>query len=38
MGHNGRDYVRQNYGWDVILSKYNKLFNGLSRQPTARAR
>ena len=22
MGRNGRDYVRQNYRWDVILGKY----------------
>lgn len=25
MGRNGRDYVRRNYRWDVILSKYDRL-------------
>ncbi len=25
MGHNGRDYVRKNYRWDVILSKYERM-------------
>lgn len=26
MGRNGRDYVRRNYRWDVILGKYEKMF------------
>jgi glycosyltransferase involved in cell wall biosynthesis len=26
MGRNGRQYVRQNYRWDVILSKYERMF------------
>jgi glycosyltransferase involved in cell wall biosynthesis len=26
MGANGRDYVRRNYRWDVILSKYERMF------------
>jgi glycosyltransferase involved in cell wall biosynthesis len=26
MGRNGRHYVRQNYRWDVILSKYERMF------------
>ena len=26
MGQNGRDYVRRNYRWDVILGKYDRLF------------
>jgi glycosyltransferase involved in cell wall biosynthesis len=26
MGHNGRDYVRTNYRWDVILAKYERMF------------
>jgi glycosyltransferase involved in cell wall biosynthesis len=26
MGQNGRDYVRHNYRWDVILGKYDRLF------------
>ena len=25
MGRNGRDYVRQNYRWEVILSKYERM-------------
>lgn len=31
LGRNGRDYVRQNYRWDVILSKYEKIFARLRR-------
>jgi hypothetical protein len=26
LGHNGTDYVRQNYRWDVVLAKYEQLF------------
>ena len=26
MGRNGRDYVRSNYRWDVILAKYERMF------------
>ena len=33
MGRNGRSYVRQNYRWDVILGKYEKMF---ARLRTAR--
>jgi glycosyltransferase involved in cell wall biosynthesis len=33
MGRNGRNYVRQNYRWDVILGKYEKMF---ARLRTAR--
>jgi glycosyltransferase involved in cell wall biosynthesis len=29
MGRNGRKYVRQNYRWDVILGKYEKMFSKL---------
>jgi glycosyltransferase involved in cell wall biosynthesis len=29
MGGNGREYVRRNYRWDVILSKYEKMFSRL---------
>jgi glycosyltransferase involved in cell wall biosynthesis len=29
MGHNGRDYVRRNYRWDVILAKYERMFTKL---------
>ena len=26
LGRNGRDYVRQNYRWDVVLGKYERMF------------
>ena len=26
MGHNGRQYVRHEYRWDVVLGKYDRLF------------
>jgi glycosyltransferase involved in cell wall biosynthesis len=26
LGRNGRDYVRQNYRWDVVLGKYERIF------------
>ena len=26
MGRNGRDYVRRNYRWDVVLGKYERVF------------
>jgi glycosyltransferase involved in cell wall biosynthesis len=29
MGRNGRKYVQQNYRWDVILGKYEKMFTRL---------
>jgi glycosyltransferase involved in cell wall biosynthesis len=32
MGANGRDYVRQNYRWDVILAKYDAMFTALRRR------
>ncbi len=35
MGRNGRDYVRRNYRWDVILSKYERMF---ARLKSARPR
>ena len=25
MGQNGREYVKKNYRWDVILSKYDRM-------------
>jgi hypothetical protein len=25
MGRNGKEYIKRNYRWDVILSKYDKL-------------
>jgi glycosyltransferase involved in cell wall biosynthesis len=36
MGRNGRKYVRQNYRWDVILGKYEKMFSNLRQAPGAR--
>ena len=38
LGRNGRDYVRKNYRWDVILAKYEKMFtklrpSGATRRP-----
>ena len=32
MGGNGRDYVRKNYRWDVIIGKYEKMFTSLRRK------
>lgn len=29
MGRNGRDYVRRNYRWEAILSKYDRLLSRL---------
>jgi glycosyltransferase involved in cell wall biosynthesis len=29
MGRNGREYIKRNYRWDVIMAKYERLFNGL---------
>ena len=26
LGRNGRDYVRRNYRWDVVLAKYEGIF------------
>ena len=26
LGRNGRDYVRRNYRWDVVLGKYERMF------------
>ncbi len=36
MGRNGRRYVRQNYRWDVILAKYEKMFSKLRQAPGGR--
>ena len=27
LGENGREYVRKNYRWDVVLGKYDRLFS-----------
>jgi glycosyltransferase involved in cell wall biosynthesis len=26
LGANGREYVRKNYRWDVVLAKFERLF------------
>lgn len=31
LGRNGRDYVRTNYRWDVIMGKYDRLISGVHR-------
>jgi glycosyltransferase involved in cell wall biosynthesis len=31
MGRNGKEYVRRNYRWDVIMSKYDRLIGALKR-------
>jgi glycosyltransferase involved in cell wall biosynthesis len=37
LGRRGREYVRQNYRWDVILGKYEKMFTRL-RSPAGPAK
>ena len=32
MGANGREYIRNNYRWDVILAKYEKMFLNLRKR------
>lgn len=32
MGANGREYIRHNYRWDVILGKYEKMFLNLRKR------
>jgi glycosyltransferase involved in cell wall biosynthesis len=32
MGANGRDYIRNNYRWDVILGKYERIFLNLKKR------
>ncbi len=32
MGANGRDYIRHNYRWEVILDKYERMFTSLRRR------
>jgi glycosyltransferase involved in cell wall biosynthesis len=31
MGRNGREYVKRNYRWDVIMTKYDRLIGALKR-------
>jgi glycosyltransferase involved in cell wall biosynthesis len=38
MGRNGRAYVRKNYRWDVILSKYERFFTRLRSETGSAAR
>jgi glycosyltransferase involved in cell wall biosynthesis len=32
MGTNGREYIRENYRWDVIIGKYEEIFNSLRKR------
>jgi glycosyltransferase involved in cell wall biosynthesis len=34
MGRNGRDYVRKNYAWDVVLGKYERLIAAVGGRTT----
>jgi glycosyltransferase involved in cell wall biosynthesis len=36
LGRHGRDYVRTNYRWDVILAKYERMFTTLKGQGPAK--
>ena len=38
MGRHGRDYVRTNYRWDVIMGKYDRLIAGVQRSRPAATR
>ena len=38
MGRQGRDYVRSNYGWDVIMGKYDRLIAEVQRSRPAASR
>ena len=38
MGRNGRHYIRQNYRWDVIMGKYEKMFARLRGAKAVAAR
>ena len=29
LGRNGRDYIRRNYRWDIVLAKYERVFSKL---------
>jgi glycosyltransferase involved in cell wall biosynthesis len=31
MGRNGKEYVKKNYRWDVIMQKYDRLIGSLRR-------
>jgi len=32
MGANGREYIRNNYRWDVIMGKYERMFTSLRKR------
>jgi hypothetical protein len=32
MGANGREYIRGHYRWDVIIGKYERIFNSLRKK------
>jgi len=36
MGRNGRDYVRRNYRWDVVIGKYERVFAKIRGMGTAK--
>jgi glycosyltransferase involved in cell wall biosynthesis len=36
LGRHGREYIRTNYRWDVILAKYEKMFAKLRPSGPAR--
>ena len=29
MGRNGKEYIKRNYRWEVILAKYDRLIGAL---------
>jgi glycosyltransferase involved in cell wall biosynthesis len=31
LGHNGKEYVRANYRWDVVLAKYDRLITAIRK-------
>ena len=31
MGRNGKEYIKRNYRWDVIMSKYDRLIGALRK-------
>ncbi len=37
MGRNGQHYIRQNYRWDVIIGKYEKMFSRLRGAKAAKS-
>jgi glycosyltransferase involved in cell wall biosynthesis len=35
LGRNGRDYIRRSYRWDIVIGKYERMFNKLRGAPAA---